>query len=344
MNRLASAIAACLSATSAPSLSSASLSCLWARFWASHPSLVPSTPPRVGRRSGAALRARAVYSGLDARGMQTAPLTAAEMRRYLAVLGLEREAPGLAGLRRLVRAQLVRVPFETVSKLWHLRRRGLRDVVDLDLYLDGIRRLGFGGTCYANNLHFWRLLRALGYDATLGGADMPSGQDVHAAITVTAGGRPWLVDAGNAAPFLAPLPLDLDCPHELRWGADRWVLRPRDLDGHSTVEVWRGGEHVHGYTLKPGQVTPDSFDRAVRDSFQPRATFMNAVLLVRCFPRRFVRILNLELTRATRARTRTVALAGRAAFVAAVERDIGIPERITAEAIAPIDRFGSVYG
>ena len=276
--------------------------------------------------------------------MQTAPLTAAEVRRYLAVLGVERAAPGVTALRRLVRAQLLRIPFETVSKLWYLRRYALRDVPDLDLYLDGIRRYRFGGTCYSNNLHLWRLLRALGYDATLCGADMPAGHDVHAAIAIGAGGREWLVDAGNAAPFLVPLPLDLDRPHEVRWGDSCWLLRPRDGEGRSSVEVWHHGEHVHGYTLKPGQVAPETFDRVVRDSFRPQATFMNAVLLVRCHPRRLVRILNLEVTRATRTRSSTAALADRDAFVAAVEREIGIPARITAAAIAGIERFGGVYG
>jgi arylamine N-acetyltransferase len=276
--------------------------------------------------------------------MQTAPLSDAQTRRYLAALGVAREAPGLGALRRLVRAHLTRIPFETVSKLWYLHRHGLRNVVDIDLYLRGIESCGFGGTCYSNNLHLWRLLRALGYDASLCGADMPSGPDVHTAIAVAAGGREWLVDAGNAAPFLSPLPLELGHPTELRWGALAWLLQPRDAAGRSRMEVWRDGSLVHGYTLKPGQVAPDRFDRVVLDSFRQGATFMNAVLLVRCFPRRFVRILNLEVTRATRTYSRTTALADRDAFVAAVEREIGIPAHITAEAIGGIERFGGVYG
>lgn len=276
--------------------------------------------------------------------MQTAPLTARETRRYLGVLGVAAAPPALRTLRRLVRAHLLRVPFETVSKLWYLRRRGLRDLPDLDLWLDGIRRHGFGGTCYSSNLHLWRLLRALGYEATLCGADMPSGPDVHAAIVVAAGGREWLVDAGNAAPLLAPLPLDLDAPLVLRWGSGAWVLRPRDAAGRVAVEVWRDGARVHGYLLKPGQVTPATFDRVVRASFAPAATFMTAVLLVRCFPRRMVRILNLEVTRSTRARSRSETLSDRRALVAAVEAEIGIPARIAAEAIAGIARLGDVYG
>lgn len=276
--------------------------------------------------------------------MQTTPLNTGDIRRYLAVLGLEREPPGVAALRRLVRAKLLRVPFETVSKLWYLQRYGLRDVPPIDLYLDGLRRHRFGGTCYSNNLHFWRLLRALGYDATLCAADMESGPDVHAAIAVAAGGHEWLVDAGHAAPLLAPLRLDLDRPQEVRWGESRWVLRPRDRWGRSASEVWHRGKRVSGYTLKPGQVPPERFDAVVRASFRAQATFMNAVLLVRYFPRRLVRILNLEVTHATRTRAHTVALADRAAFAAAVECEIGIPARITGEAIAVIRRFGGVYG
>jgi hypothetical protein len=69
-----------------------------------------------------------------------------------------------------------------------------------------------------------------------------------------------------------------------------------------------------------------------------------AVLLVRCLPHRFVRILNLEVTHATRTRARTTVLADRSAFVAAVEREIGIPARIAAGAIAGIEEFDGVYG
>ena len=41
--------------------------------------------------------------------------------RYLALLGLEREAPSLDALTRLVRAHVLNVPFENVTAL--LRRR-----------------------------------------------------------------------------------------------------------------------------------------------------------------------------------------------------------------------------
>jgi N-hydroxyarylamine O-acetyltransferase len=276
--------------------------------------------------------------------MESRPLTASDVDSYLDVLGQPRERPSLGALKRLVRAQLIRIPFETISKLHYLHRLGLRDVPSLGLYVDGIRRFNFGGTCYSNNLHFSRLLRALGYDATLCGADMPSGADVHAAIVVTLAGRDWLVDAGYAAPLLCPLALDLEHGQEVRAGADRWVLQPRDDRGRARLEHWRGDERVHGYLLKPVSIPSESFDRAVRDSFRPDATFMNAILAVRCFPRQTVTVYNLVLIRATAQSSTVERLPDRAAVASALEQEFGILSSITRDAIANLGTFGSIHG
>jgi len=121
------------------------------------------------------------------------------VKAYLRVLGVTRAEPSLEALHRLVRAHLMGIPFENISRLYRCRVLGLRDVPDLDLFLAGEQH-HLGGTCYANNFHFYRLLDALGYDAALCGADMPSGEDVHAAILVSIDGGEFLVDAGYATP------------------------------------------------------------------------------------------------------------------------------------------------
>jgi arylamine N-acetyltransferase len=236
------------------------------------------------------------------------------------------------------------VPFENISKLWRLKRLELRRVPSLDLFLEGIRRCHFGGTCYANNLHLWRLLVALGFDATLCGADMPSGEDVHVAITVSVAGRSWLVDAGYAAPFVAPLPLDLDHDHVVRSGADRWVLKPPDRQGTRRLEQWRDDEPLHGYLLKPTACPAAHFDRAVAGSFRPDATFMNTVLAVRCFARRTVTVLPGSVIRGTPTNTSIEHLADREALIRAITAEIGIPEDIVREAISGLNRLGSAYG
>jgi arylamine N-acetyltransferase len=116
---------------------------------------------------------------LDTRGdwRNGMPRADSVYKRYCDLLGITPARPDAALLRRLVRAQLMRAPFEDISKLYGVRRLGLRGFPTLDRYLDEMERFGFGGTCYPNNIHFWSLLRYLGFDATLCGADMSDGRD-----------------------------------------------------------------------------------------------------------------------------------------------------------------------
>ncbi|MBD3872676.1 MAG: arylamine N-acetyltransferase, partial [Acidobacteria bacterium] len=98
--------------------------------------------------------------------------------RYLSILGIEAAPPGLDHLHRLVSAQLTRVPFENISKLFLKKTQGASYIPSLEQHLDGIERFSFGGTCYANNPYFSKLLRHLGYDVDMCGANM-SEPDVH---------------------------------------------------------------------------------------------------------------------------------------------------------------------
>ncbi len=252
-------------------------------------------------------------------------------RRYLAFLGVEVGPPDLDLLRRLTRAHLERVPFENISKLWYLRTRGLRDVPDLELFVEGLERRGFGGTCYSNNPHFAGLLRALGFDVDLCGADMDS-PDVHTALIVRIDGREWLVDTSYAAPLLEPF--DRALGGEVRCGEDRWVVDPPDAAGRSLMTHHRGGERRHGYLLKPEPREPAFFEPAVRDSYRPDATFMTQVLLIRSTGGGLVRIANLRRIEATEGPSSVTRLPDRAALVEAIEEDFGIAAAITREAIA----------
>jgi arylamine N-acetyltransferase len=200
--------------------------------------------------------------------------------RYLRLLGIPREEPDIDALGRIVRAQLTTVPFESISKLYYLKTAGLTTVPDLDRYLDGIERYHFGGTCYANNYHLYQLLLFLGYDVSLCGAGM-SAPDVHIVNVVKIEGREFLVDAGYAAPFVAPLPRDLRDEFRVTLGRDEYVLSPRDASGRSRVTLYRDGDAHHGYLVNPAPRTIGEFGEVIERSFRPEATFMNAVLLVR---------------------------------------------------------------
>lgn len=118
--------------------------------------------------------------------------------RYLALLGVEREAPSLEALTRLVRAHVLTIPFENVTAL--LRRRdcptGPVPPMDLDLLLDTWERRAGGGICFELATMFSRLLASLGYDiyVVLAQVSLPNG---HQAIHVTLDGKRYLVDLGT---------------------------------------------------------------------------------------------------------------------------------------------------
>ena len=265
-----------------------------------------------------------------------AGLTDGEAAAYLRVLGLERRDPDRAFLDGIVRAQLERVPFENISKLFRLATSGLRGVPAFAVHLEGIERLHLGGTCYANNFHLWRLLTTLGFAARLCAADMRTA-DVHAAIVVAIDDAELLVDAGYGAPFVDPLPLDRRRDVAVRSGRDRYVLRPRDATGRSRLDLVRNGTLRHGYTLKPEARLPGDFAPAVGASFRPDATFMNAVLVTRTTVAGSVAICNLSLLRSTVEDTLVTHIADRAALIAAIEAEFGIPTEVTRRALAGVE-------
>lgn len=270
-------------------------------------------------------------------------LPGAIVERYLRLLGAPRREPGFAALAELVSAQLRRVPFENVSKLLRFRRAGFRGIPPIEEHLGDIERYALGGTCYANNFHFHRLLASLGYDVTLCGADM-SRPDVHLVNLVRVEGREYLVDGGYGAPFLEPLPRDLPHDHEIALGRERYVLKPRGGDGRSRIELYRAGQHRHGYDVNPAPRRIEEFAGVVEDSFAPSATFLNRVAFARFFPGRTLVLQNLNLLEFEGPGTREERLPDEGALPETLERRFGVPRAIAREAleglVVPRDPWG----
>jgi len=258
--------------------------------------------------------------------------------RYLGILGLAKKAPTTGFLREVVEAHLARVPFENVSKLHWRRTLGRTALPDLRLFLTGIEEYGFGGTCYANNYHLFRLLGSLGFDVTLCGADMAS-PNVHVVVRVRVEGREVLVDVGYAAPFREPLPADLDADHVVAWGEDRYVLEPKDGAGRSRLEMRREGQLKHGYVVNPAPRRIEDFEPAIADSFHPSATFMNALLLARFGPLRSVVIHNLTLVESDGASSTTRQMRDRSELAESIEANFGMPEHIVDDVLAGLPAF-----
>jgi arylamine N-acetyltransferase len=262
--------------------------------------------------------------------------------RYLSILGIEAEPPSLDHLNRLVRAQIVRVPFENISKFWLNKTQGAAYIPTLEEHLDGIERYNFGGTCYANNPYFAHLLRHVGYNVDICGADMTR-PDVHVVSIIRLDGREYLVDVGYGAPFFEPMARDLDHEQEIVFGANRYVLHPQDGHGHSRMDHFRNGELIHGYVAKPAPREIERFDEVIRHSYSQEATFMNVVVVERFLRGRSIRIHNFSLTESTPEGATTTLLADREELVECIVHHCGFPADIVREAIAGIALEADIY-
>ena len=262
--------------------------------------------------------------------------------RYLRLLGIRRREVSYDALAELVTAHLMRLPFENVSKLYHLRKYGRRRLPSPEEYLYGIEHFNFGGTCYSNNYHLHLLMRHLGYDVMLCGADMAN-PDVHLVNMVRLDGREYLVDVGYAAPFSEPLPRDLDEPYEIRLGRDRYVLNPADGKGYSRMDLYRDGELLHGYTAKPIPRAIEHFDGAIQDSFSQSSTFMNSLLLVKSSPKRSIAVYNLSVIESEGEDFRIERLADRSELPEVVEKHFSIARGIVEGALAELGELGSAF-
>lgn len=263
--------------------------------------------------------------------------------RYLHLLGIAPRDPSFAALKELVRAHALRVPFENVSKLYYRKTFELRSIPDLALFLDGIEAHNFGGTCYANNVHLFELLTYLGYNVRLCGADM-NNPDVHVVNLVNVEGREYIVDGGYGAPFLAPLPRDLREDYVVSNGEDRYVLSPQDLMGCSRLNMYRQGRLKHGYRVKPTPRTAAFFAQVITESFDPAATFMNAVVIVRHVEDGSRILRNAEYIETRRDITTKRGLSSRDEIAFEATRSFGMPRNIVADILQDIPTFRDAWG
>ncbi len=264
------------------------------------------------------------------------------LQRYLDLLHIPCESPSLDGLRRIVQAHLCSIPFENISKLHYFRTMGLTNIPDLKLYLDGIEHHHFGGTCYSNNYHLYQLLANLGYDVRLCGADM-NNPDCHLVIMVKLDGREYLVDGGYAAPFLKPMPRDLDSDYEIQLGQDLYVLKPQDEQRRSRLVMYRNGEARHGYIAKPESRHISEFAGSIAHSFRSDATFLNSLLLTKFYSDHSLVINNLNVIESRGTESTIQVLANRKEIVIAIEKHFGIPTAITETIVNELPAFGDAW-
>jgi N-hydroxyarylamine O-acetyltransferase len=265
-------------------------------------------------------------------------LTNEDAERYLRLLDIQTREPGYEALAELVEAQLTRVPFENASKLYHKKHIGLRGLIDLDRHLDGIERWNLGGTCYANNYYLHLLLKFLGYEVKLCGADMTD-PDVHLVNLVTLEGREYLVDGGYGAPLLKPIPLDLNKDYAVELGNERYVVSPRDARGYSRQCHYRDNQLIHGYTVKPLHRDIGYFREVIRDSFTDKSTFMNGLVIIRFYPNRSMAIRSFNLIESEGRNVKIRKMAGREELLRVGKEVFSIPPEVLSDAMDEIAKL-----
>lgn len=124
--------------------------------------------------------------------------------RFLAHLGLEREAPSLDYLHRIIERHQRNVPFETLTKLVDYEPGAAAGdfLPPIDLYVERIAERGGGGLCWtlARGLHF--LLTDVGFDAAF--MYMDPG---HCCVRVELPEGSYYADVGYSAPIFRAYPV-----------------------------------------------------------------------------------------------------------------------------------------
>lgn len=255
--------------------------------------------------------------------------------RYLALLGLEREAPSLDALTRLVRAHVMNVPFENVTAL--LRRRHHPDgpvpPMDLDHLLDTWERRAGGGICFELAAMFSRLLASLGYDiyVMLAQVSLPNG---HQAIHVALDGKRYLVDLGTGGPIFQPIPLD-DLPFEIHHHGVGYRFRFGDEPHQLLREALIDGEWRISCRYTPRPASDEDRDRGYQNHHVVNASWVTGTLtMTRSTMDAVYALKDSTLTRYTADGKRVETIADPASYARLAAEEYGLPRLPIHEALA----------
>ena len=261
---------------------------------------------------------------------------------FLNLLGIKKKTASFKYLSELIHAHLSTVPFENISKLYYKKLYNLEYIPDFRRYITGISNNCFGGTCYSNNYYFFKLLKFLGFDVKLCGADMNE-PDSHMVIIAAVNNQDFLVDVGYAAPFLYPIPLYSESDHIIWSSRDKYIIKPRDNKGFSQLEMYRNGNLKHGYIVKPVSKKIEDFNKAISDSFKNDSAFFNSILITKYISGSFYSIHNLELSESRQNNSCISKISDKNELCDLIDKIFNIPVPITREIMKSINFFGDVW-
>ncbi len=263
-------------------------------------------------------------------------------KEYLQILDVSVKKPSIDALKELISSHLAHIPFENISKIYYKKKLNLLYIPTLELYVEGIRKYNFGGTCYSNNFYFNRLLKYLGYNIVLCGADMKN-PDVHIVSIVTIENQEFIIDVGYAAPFFEPLPRNLSTEYQINFGIDKYILLPKDCNGFSRLNFYRNNILKHSYVVKPYSRSISEFDHVIKASFDITATFMNAILLV-LFGKNSSKVIhNFSIIEFENNNYKKTILPDENELMKEIENKFRIPKEITGESLSQISNYNDAW-
>ncbi len=252
--------------------------------------------------------------------------------KYLKVLGIGRSEPTLNYLTELLASQLNNIPFENISKIFYYKTLQLRNIPDFELYLNGIEKHNFGGTCYSNNYYFNQLLNHLGFDVILCGADMSS-PDVHLTNIVTIDNNKYLVDVGYGAPFFRPIPMDINEIYSIIHGYDKYSYFPLNKEGLFELKQFSKNNIKHGYIVKPFKRDIKEFQKVIEDSFSKSATFLNRITIIKYYHSSSTSVRNYSLIKIKDREVKKIDLADRNEIINTITVNFKIKKDIVEESV-----------
>ena len=261
-------------------------------------------------------------------------------KKYLDLLEISRSEPNFDFLKRIVKAHLIKVPFENISKLI-FKKQGMKYIPDLELFLEGIEKYNFGGTCYSNNYYLFLLLKEVGFEIKLCGADMKN-PDVHLISIVTVEGNEYIVDGGYAAPFLNPLPRNLKEDYVVTLGYEKYIIKPKDEFGRTRVEQYFNGNLQHWYTAKPKARNIDDFNNVIEQSYSDDAVFMNAIRITKFTESGSMMLKNYSFTESVgnESKTRKITLGE---LPQTIQENFGMPLPVVKKAVGHFKELKDIY-
>lgn len=176
------------------------------------------------------------------------------VEKYLRFLNMEKSAPTLDYLQKLVESHLHRIPFEIISKFHYYSTRSPQKLIpNKEEFLENLFERGWGGNCYILNIHFRNLLEELGFEV---GIVRARGGNPHLGLMVNLNETSYYTDVGYMAPLFEPLDLEME-PYLVRCGEELMIKRisPREF----IIDRRTGGKSFVVKTIEWVPVELESF-------------------------------------------------------------------------------------